>query len=595
MELVYLKNISSNNLTNIDFYLSNDYKFTFDDTKFKCELSKNYNLFDGNLKITAIVGENGSGKSSLLNHIYKFSQMNYYDGEESNENTHSGVDFLIYKNKDGELNIKGDIYGLYDYSFNYNNEALNCSLIDFDNSIKNNYPYDEKNNIYKLIKVLSRKNNILKYFNEKFIFKKIQLKLNRDKIEYFDENRYPNSKLFSNLKNRIIYLIKKNVESIKYESTFDRLNTKLMFSTKNIELEIKISYLIKYLYDLQERFISQENINEDFLNKQEGHFNNLIFENMFDLIKDFDNKINSSNIFYSNLEKEIIAIEKLISIFKQQFIDYPKNFTMKSHLFIDKNNIIDYETSCILHIEEDSKIIKEIFDIFEESLKFSPFYELFSFELYSYNNNVIFSELSSGEQNLINKYILILHEIFFNNSDIILLDEPDILLHPNWAKKFIKKIIDIITNDSILKEKKLHIIMSTHSPFLLSDIPKENVIFLKDGKQVYPDINTFGANIHTLLSHGFFMEDGLMGEFAKSKINEVIEILKDKRKKSKKNLEYCENIISLIGEPILKSTLENMLEEKKYQNESKLEKLKRKQKELNKEIKKLESKSNEEN
>ena len=37
---------------------------------------------------------------------------------------------------------------------------------------------------------------------------------------------------------------------------------------------------------------------------------------------------------------------------------------------------------------------------------------------------------------------------------------------------------------------------------------------------------TFGANIHTLLSDSFFLEDGLIGEFAKGKINEIIDFYK---------------------------------------------------------------------
>ena len=71
--------------------------------------------------------------------------------------------------------------------------------------------------------------------------------------------------------------------------------------------------------------------------------------------------------------------------------------------------------------------------------------------------------------------------------------------------------------------KNLHIIIASHSPFILSDLPKENIIFLEEGKQVKPfkGKQTFGANIHTLLSDGFFMSDGLMGEFAKGKIEEI--------------------------------------------------------------------------
>ena len=115
--------------------------------------------------------------------------------------------------------------------------------------------------------------------------------------------------------------------------------------------------------------------------------------------------------------------------------------------------------------------------------------------------------------------------------------------------------------------------MSTHSPFILSDLPKENVIFLKDGKQINPDITqTFGANIHTLLSNGFFMSDGLMGEFAKSKITEIKDFYNEnkdlknedskfesKKDEFKKNKKYFENIQKIIGEPFLQIIIKMVL------------------------------------
>ena len=121
-------------------------------------------------------------------------------------------------------------------------------------------------------------------------------------------------------------------------------------------------------------------------------------------------------------------------------------------------------------------------------------------------------------------------------------------------------------------EKKVHFVITSHSPFIISDLPKENIIFLEKGKQVYPFENgkqTFGANIHTLLSHGFFMKDGLMGEFAKEKIDLAIKYLNQKIL-TKDELNYCENIISIIGEPIIKRELQRKLDSKKL---SKLDKI----------------------
>jgi hypothetical protein len=71
----------------------------------------------------------------------------------------------------------------------------------------------------------------------------------------------------------------------------------------------------------------------------------------------------------------------------------------------------------------------------------------------------------------------------------------------------------------------------THSPFILSDIPGEHVLFLKVDEQqrrslpVIRQTKSFGANIHELLADGFFMENGFSGEHAKNKINQTINFL----------------------------------------------------------------------
>ena len=137
----------------------------------------------------------------------------------------------------------------------------------------------------------------------------------------------------------------------------------------------------------------------------------------------------------------------------------------------------------------------------------------------------------------------------------IILDEAENGLHPLWQKELFSSIIKLLEN---FKDFKFLLTLTSHSPFIISDIPNENIIFLKDGKQVYPDINTFGANIHTLLANAFFMNNGLMGNFAKEKIDSVIKIL-DKPRLDDEEIKSCENIISLIGEPILKTKLRQML------------------------------------
>ena len=148
---------------------------------------------------------------------------------------------------------------------------------------------------------------------------------------------------------------------------------------------------------------------------------------------------------------------------------------------------------------------------------------------------------------------------------MLFLDEFTLSLHPNWERIIIKKLIDIF------KTKNIHFIITSHSPFVLSDIPKQNVIFLEKDKitgncvnvtEKMEDFNTFGANIHTLLSHGFFMKDGLMGEFAKEKINQVYNFIVQKDTNFIKTKEEAQNIINLIGERMLRKELQFLYDEK---------------------------------
>ncbi len=190
------------------------------------------------------------------------------------------------------------------------------------------------------------------------------------------------------------------------------------------------------------------------------------------------------------------------------------------------------------------------------------FFEKFNFKILKEIPNehkiVDIFDLSHGERYQFLLFFIILDKCFDKNKNLIIyLDEPDLTLHPRWQKKFIKKCIEVFS----LFPYQIHIIIASHSPFILSDLPKKNVIFLEKGKQVDVDINTFGANIHTLLSHGFFMSDGLMGKFAKEKIQSVIDFLNHDNN-NQLNQQKALAIIQLIGEPILKNKLLKMYEKK---------------------------------
>ncbi|MDQ7047739.1 MAG: AAA family ATPase [Sulfurovum sp.] len=219
--------------------------------------------------------------------------------------------------------------------------------------------------------------------------------------------------------------------------------------------------------------------------------------------------------------------------------------------------------------------------------------------------NLYLNNLSNGER----KLILLFANIFYTIRKLyvtenqktfyILLDEPDIYLHPEWQKKIINLFRLFFSSNKIFETKKINLIFTTHSPFLLSDIPKQNIIFLdkneKGNCKVVDGLKekkqTFGANIHTLLSDSFFMEDGLMGEFAKGKIDKAIKLL-NQDKLSKEDLKYCEQIISIIGEPIVKNQLQRMLDSKRLKKVDKIDTIEKDIKALQEELEKLKNDKN---
>nr|WP_231620432.1 AAA family ATPase [Fictibacillus sp. 26RED30] len=148
---------------------------------------------------------------------------------------------------------------------------------------------------------------------------------------------------------------------------------------------------------------------------------------------------------------------------------------------------------------------------------------------------------------------------------VIIIDEGELYFHPEWQRKWLWYLLRAIS--SVYIYKKIQLIVSTHSPFVLSDLPNRNVIFLKKGEnglQVTEGLEdnqlTFASNINTLLNNSFFMENGLVGEVAKIKINNIISLLNNKDPEEiRVNESQISKQLRYIGEPIIRNKLFNML------------------------------------
>lgn len=74
---------------------------------------------------------------------------------------------------------------------------------------------------------------------------------------------------------------------------------------------------------------------------------------------------------------------------------------------------------------------------------------------------------------------------------IVLIDEVDMHLHPEWQKRIVEDLHHIFP--------KVQFIMTTHSPSVLANVSKEHVLLLEDGEIFLPTNTTYGRDVTTIL------------------------------------------------------------------------------------------------
>lgn len=127
---------------------------------------------------------------------------------------------------------------------------------------------------------------------------------------------------------------------------------------------------------------------------------------------------------------------------------------------------------------------------------------------------------SSGESALFDQFAKIENQLkAVSGQDrnlIIMIDEGDAFLHFKWQQKYIK-FLDAFVASVKAKFKSIQVILTTHSPILMSDVPSGNVIRLGEGGQMC----TFGAPLERIVSST--VGAGSIGDFAAEKISSMME------------------------------------------------------------------------
>ncbi|KMY28268.1 hypothetical protein ACZ11_23835 [Lysinibacillus xylanilyticus] len=529
---VYIGNFK-NRIKDQEFLLDNQFNIAYNSTlncvdmevneKFIVDFFSIQNPPTNRIKgLTGIIGKNGSGKSTLLD-FFRYTNADIYKIREEKY-------FEIFMDEYGDV-------------FYFQN---NMPDIDFKD---------------KKVKELSRKSR----FN---LSKVLFLSTVLDRKKYEPLQRETN--------NSTNYLLK-NIN--EYDS--EKIKNNLLFLNRTDMLKRKIDIKIEYLSNVLEELSLPEilsfsiiNIDSDFKYAENLKFS--MFKSYIDkrLLLGFNTAEGPLLLEYSK------AIEKK----EKNIFEYVE----KTHKNIRPVSMDNRESHLrvIKRINKFSKKVEkgiqrgQIIQINDSTFELNDIQSIKTF-IKNLDNatkqqftglSMNWRELSTGEEMILDIFSRLLDGISYYEKQpelqVIILDEIENALHPQWQKKIIALLINFL--EVYFDRHKFQVILTSHSPFLVSDIPSHSLILIhRDkikgivNKSELEDLHlTFGANIHELYTNSFFLEGGVIGDFAKQKINKLAKKLMYFVPKDIKDLDQIRYEIDLIAEPVLRNKLIQIYDEK---------------------------------
>ncbi len=240
--------------------------------------------------------------------------------------------------------------------------------------------------------------------------------------------------------------------------------------------------VLEVIYDYFENFQNDKNkINIELDLEEENYINqNNISKETYlnNLIKDSIKKEKTPKVIYVPAEINFQKVKfNLLALYKKRFLNKIDSYIIADIPFYIQMRIINTankESEKKLGNVRDEIIaeINGIFDILDmdtrligmstETTEILPIFTNLSGDKFDIN------ELSSGEKQLFLRTLAI--KMLNPENSIILIDEPELSLHPKWQQR----IVDVYRKIG----KNNQIIIATHSPHILGSVKKENIMLL---------------------------------------------------------------------------------------------------------------------
>lgn len=531
-----------------------------------------------NINIFDLVTEKLSGKEDgdtiefpgLNNVATLFLSNSYEDTCDINKLDSNSINLSYHYLLNNYLKGKSDLFKIVDFRDRILNpfDFWQMELLNWDIQFMCSTIYEK---LIKSIKLVSPKYfNIMLDYTSEFhnIFDSEVKRFNNNSIEKFNFEQFieiymkksSQNNFFDVLYQRICDLLAELILSeqfIKKDKIVAFINSGNEFKDYNSIVDL-LENIATNLEDRKEEFIINLSPNKDSLMERQ------------------------IQIIHSRIKEVILAAAKMI----ENIENIKCNCCFEEKLIGKLDNIKDAEDGTIIGREVKVPILtkeiseslsnKEIFDFLRDLAKIqNEFYNVTKVLPFYINA----SGLSSGQKSCMQIFskLFKFSDMIKNNKEVnnivILIDELDIHLHPEWKRKLVyllNNFFKILFDQE--KYKSIHVIMTTNEPYILSDIPKNNTVLLcenkEDGELIIKkssEYKTLGANIIDLLDDAFFLADGNKGEYITEVINKISNDLANKEIYEER-IKYYIEIVKLIEEPLIQNSLIQKLSEKMGQD-----------------------------
>lgn len=561
MKLIYIyleenyKNIDKGGYSFDDEFIIEEFNTTSKNIKLKTNDTYHKPFNKSIQNITCIVGKNGIGKTTFFEllitpllwrldgealigklHILfydvstdKFLIESYINDAHSWKINLNGISKIIKKNKFQQNNDNLDKNNTYDLSDN------GYSVLPFQTNIifHSLSPFDR---IYTLLnQQLSGAPNIIKHYQKRFKYIGIK-QIENDEISYDYMTTINLINLFFNENS------KKMINDIGYRFKSIKIDFNSEYFNFNIQIPLEEDLDLDIFNDIKEKYndlVWHFTFNETIVNFDDSFFNNLLLKNInISTKKTFEKFILFIQETYKDIDilsaiKEFTA--DIQSYIDNKFLFNPKQYDFLRELIKNKEN---YKTLKLLENDEELKKIVKNGHLYQllQYIKSLTVRNIINFQINLEKNDkeINYFRLSSGEKTLLSYFANIvgrINELYQiqaqdetynsvqNKLFLILIDEVELHLHPEWQRNFIKYIEDFFNYEDY--SIRLQFVIATHSPFVVSDIYDQNIIYLGNKNN---ETKTFGGNIFDIFKDDFYVSNTI-GAFSESIIKELSEFL----------------------------------------------------------------------